>query len=234
MSPEKTATEESLKALEILRRVPYFAALDGETLRQVYASSRARSLDMGQMLFAEGGQCQGLCVVETGLMRIYKTSPAGREQVLLIAGPGDSFNEVPIFDGGPNPASATALAPSRVRVIPTNFLLESMRSNPQIAASILAVMSRRLRHLTMLVEDLSFRHVSSRVAKVLLEASESSRYPAQGGLLGSLTQQEMANIVGTTRQVVARSLKEMEAQGIIERHRKHISILKPALLRRFV
>ena len=161
-----------------------------------------------------------------GSVKTIKTSVDGREQVLRVMRHGDSFNDVPLFDDGPNPASAVALEATIIWGISKEKMLEFLRRYPRIAENVLRVFSQRLRQLVTLVEDLSFRHVTSRLAKMLLEYGEDGEH--------RLTQQEMASLVGTAREMVGRSLKGLEATGAIRVERKRITILKRAVLQELV
>lgn len=197
---------------DFLKSLPYFTALGAEEIERIEKDILEYSLAKGEVLFLEGELCRGLYIVRSGQIRIFKSSLEGREQVLLIAKPGDTFNDVPVFDDGPNPASASALEPSTVLIIPKAKLLSLMADSP-VALSILKVFARRLRHLTVLVEDLSFRHVVSRLAKTLLELAVTGQEPSP---VQRLTQDEMAAMVGTVRDVIGRALKTLEKAGAIK------------------
>lgn len=214
--------------VDFLRSLPYFADLGDEDLERIESCIIERSLAKGEVLFVEGGRCPGLHVVKSGLVRIFKTSPEGKEQVLLIARPADSFNDVPVFDGGPNPASAQALEATTIYIIPTQDLHSLVSERPAIAASVIKVFAARLRHLTLLVEDLSFRHVTSRLAKILLQFAEDRD---SGVPLRQLTQQQMAAMVGTAREMIGRSLKALEEEGAIKIEGRRILVLNPEVLR---
>jgi CRP/FNR family transcriptional regulator len=215
--------------IAFLHRVDYFQDLAEPDLRRLVALSVELRLSPGQVLFFEGEACRGMYVVYQGRVRVYKASPDGREQVLTVAREGQSFAEVPVFDGGPNPASADAMEASTVYLFPRDELLSLVRSSPEIALGVLRVFAQRLRRMTLLVEDLSFRHVTSRVAKLLLQ---SAREPSDSGQ--RLTQQEMAAMIGTAREVVARSLRTLEQQGAIQMQRGQVVIVRPDLLERLV
>ncbi len=197
---------------DFLKSLPYFTALGAEEIARIEKDILEYSLAKGEVLFLEGEPCQGLYIVRSGQIRIFKSSLEGREQVLLIAKPGGTFNDVPVFDGGPNPASASALEPSTVLIIPKAKLLSLMADSP-VALSILKMFAMRLRHLTVLVEDLSFRHVVSRLAKTLLELAVTGQEPSP---VQRLTQDEMAAMVGTVRDVIGRALKTLEKAGAIK------------------
>ena len=133
--------------------------------------------------------------------------------------PGDSFNDVPVFDGGPNLASAQAMGPVSLYGILRHDLNLFLQEHPRLAINIVNVLAAQVRHLMSLVEDLSFRPVVGRVAKTLLE------YAGDGTGLGKrLTQQDMAAIVGTAREVVSRSLRVLESDGVIRMDRHRIVI----------
>ncbi len=212
---------------DFLCSVPYFTGLSAEEIDRIGNQVLERSFAKGEVLFLEGEPCRGLYVVKSGRIRVFKSSPEGREQVLLIAGAGDSFNDVPVFDGGPNPASASALEPSTVYLIPKETLLSLIADCPA-ALAILNLFAARLRHLTMVVEDLSFRSVLSRLAKTLLDLAV-----VEGGPLpiSRLTQGEMAAMVGSVRDVIGRALKALEKTGAIKIEGQRILVTDPEKLR---
>lgn len=219
---------------EFLRSLPYFSGLSAEELACVRRCITTRDFDKGELVLLEGEPCRGLYVVRSGRVRVFKTSPDGREQVLRVAEAGETFNEVPNFDGGNNPASVEVLEPSTIYLIRRAHLLQLVQQYPSIAMALLRMFAGRLRHLTTLVEDLSFKHVTSRLAKILLEyAAEPGSGDAGGAeLKRRLTQQEMAAMIGTAREMVGRSLKNLEAQGAVRIDRHRIVITDKELLRR--
>lgn len=209
-----------------LAALPYFQGLRPEEIEAVRGYIFERRYDRNEVIIMEGEPCQAAYFVAQGRAKIVKTSEEGREQVLRVMRHGDSFNDVPVFDGGPNPATAVALEETLIWGIPKDRLLELVRNNPKVAENVLRVFSQRLRQLVALVEDLAFRHVTARLAKMLLEhESEDER---------RLTQQEMAALVGTAREMVGRGLKALEALGAIKIDRKRIVIVNRAVLRDLV
>ncbi|HAX26161.1 MAG TPA: Crp/Fnr family transcriptional regulator [Thermomicrobiales bacterium] len=207
---------------DLLRGTPYFARLDDAGLDEVITVAIARRYGQGQRLFTEGhneGRCS-LHIVETGLVRVFKTSAEGREQVLRLMRPGEAFSDVPVFDGGAYPASADIVEASTVLAIPRDALMPLMDRYPAIAIGGLQNISSRLRHMTALVEDLSLRRVMSRVARLLLENPNEIH----------LTQSQMASMVGTAREMVNRSLHTLEDRGIIQLRGQEITILDAAKL----
>jgi CRP-like cAMP-binding protein len=196
-------------AIEALRRIPLFASLGQEDLAQVVAMTRERHYERGDLIMLEGDLDGSLYYVHAGLVKVFKASSSGKEQVLRLIAAGHTFNDVPALDGGPNPASVAALEESVVYMIRRADLYTLIKTRPEVAEAVVKMLTQALRHLVTLVEDLSLRHVTARVAKLLLDQEGASRHY-------HLTQQEMAALAGTAREVVGRSLKELEVAGAIE------------------
>ena len=210
---------------DILRQTPYFSDADELQLDAIARAVVERSYRRGDPVFLEGEACDGLYTVKSGRVRIYKISPEGREQVLLIAGPGDTFNEVPVFDGGPNPASVEALEPTILLLLPKSALLAMVEAQPKLARAFMRTFAARLRQLVGLVEELSFKTVTGRVARILLEQLPSSTAERSGQPPRRLTQREIAAMAGTAREVAGRALKALEQQGAIRIERGRIVIV---------
>jgi CRP-like cAMP-binding protein len=202
---------------EFLRKIPYFAGVGEDVIaslrRFVYEKKAAR----GEILLSEGDRADVLFFVSEGVAKVFKTSPDGKEQILRIIRPGESFNDVPVLDGGFSLVSAAAMGPVSLYAIKKSDLEAIIRERPQVALNVIRVLSQRVRELIDLVEDLSFRHVTGRVAKMLLEY-------AQDGEGHHLTQQDMAAVIGTAREMVGRSLKNLESDGAIRMERNRIII----------
>jgi CRP/FNR family transcriptional regulator len=209
---------------DILRQTPYFAGIDQSQVDAIAGAVVERSYRRGDAVFLEGHPCEGLYVVKSGRVRVYKISLEGREQVLLIAGPGDTFNEVPVFDGGPNPASVEALEPTVLLLLPKSMLLAMVESHPQLGRAFMRTFAMRLRQLVGLVEELSFKTVTGRVARILLEQLPTSTDEGGNQPSRRLTQREIAAMAGTAREVAGRALKALEQQGAIRIERGRIVI----------
>ncbi|MFC1938318.1 Crp/Fnr family transcriptional regulator [Chloroflexota bacterium] len=202
-----------------LKSIPYFSRLSADELDSVKELIYEKNVERGDIIIFEGEPAEALYFVSTGAVKLFRTSVDGKEQVLNIVRPGDSFNDVPIFDGGPNLVSAQAMGPVSIYGILKHDLNVFIQEHPRIAINIVNVLATQLRHLVSLVEDLSFRPVLGRVAKTLLE------YAGDGTCLGKrLTQQDMAAIVGTAREMVSRSLRALESDGMIRMDRHRIVI----------
>lgn len=199
-----------------LQSIPYFAGLSSAELDSIKQLIFEKTAERGEIVLLEGEPAGALFFVVSGVVKVFKTSAGGKEQILNLVRPGESFNDVPIFDDGPNPASAQAMGPVTLYGVRKSGLKVILRDHPQVALNVIKVLADRVRQLVSLVEDLSFRQVIGRVAKILLEHAGDGTGPRQ-----RLTQHEMAAMAGTVREVVARSLKALEDEGMIrlERHR---------------
>ena len=209
-----------------MRALPYFAPLDEDTLASVAAAAVHRAYAPDEIIFLEGEPCAGLFCVQSGHVKIYKSSPEGREQILHICRPCESFNDVAVFDGGPNPASAQAMDATTVCLIERSALLNLFDRHPKLAQAVVAVLAARARMLVNMVEDLSLRSVTGRLAKLLLDQA------TQGGEAIPLTHQQMAARLGTVREMVSRALRELEVEGLVRREGRQIVIVDRAALER--
>ena len=215
--------------LEFLKSILYFSDLGLAELESIRELVFEKTADRAEMVLLEGESAANLYLVASGVVKVFRTSAEGKEQILSIVRPGESFNDVPIFDGGPNPASAQTMGPVLLYGIKKDDMEAILRDHPQITLNVIKVLARRVRHLVSLVEDLSFRHVISRVAKILFEhiGGEMGRGPR-------LTQQEMAAMAGTAREVVGRSLKALEEEGAIKLDRHRIIITDKEALQKIM
>ena len=211
---------------ELIKSNPYFAGLSATELDAIGKFIFERSLEKGEILLFEGGLAEALYFVVSGVMKVFKTSADGKEQILQIIRPGESFNDVPVFSGGNNIASAEAMADISLYGINKSNLEIILGKYPKISLNIIQVLSRRVEHLISLVEDLSFKNVASRVAKILLENAGDGAGHGQ-----RLTQQEMAAMAGTAREMVGRSLKTLEDEGKIRLDHHRIVITDREALR---
>ncbi len=202
-----------------LKSVSLFQDLEEPQFQRLAQHAMPRRAGPGEILFAEGDQCQGLYVIYSGAVRIFKQSAQGREQVLTIERAGGLVGELPVFDGGPHAASCEPTEHSVLLFLSKQDIRRCCREDPELALKVLASIGGRLRHLIMLVEQLSFLTVRNRLAALLLEiAGEGST----GSLSGTpvrvpfdLTQQEIAARVGTVRELVSRNMARLEHEGII-------------------
>jgi CRP-like cAMP-binding protein len=212
--------------LASLKAIPYFSGLNDANLALIGKYVFEKRAERGEILFFEGEAADVLYFVIEGVVKVFKTSPDGKEQIFSIIRPGDSFNDVPVISGGVNLASASAMSAVMLNGIKKKDLEAIIKDYPQIALNIIKVLSRRVEELMALVEDFSFRRVSGRVAKILLEYTGKD-----GEEKPRLTQQEIAAMIGTAREMVGRSLKNLESEHAIRIERNRIIIADRQILR---
>lgn len=208
------------------RAIPFFAALDEQTLADVARQLRRCAYRPGEHIMFEGEQPPGLFFVLRGRVRLSRTAPDGREQVLAMVGPGENFDAVPLFDERPNLTSARAMSPVDCLLLPRAALLALLVRHPNLALAALREMAGQLRELVVLVEDLAFRSVRGRLARQLLqEAGEGA---------AELTHQELAERTGTVREIAGRALRQLAQEGLVRLERGRVIVLDRAGLARIV
>ena len=203
--------------LSLLRHISLFAELDEPAILRLVERCVARKVGAGHVLFTTGEKCRGLYIIEAGRVRIYRTNPEGREQVLHIEGPGRPVAELPLFDGGPYPASAVTLEETRLVFLPRADFESLYRTNPDIAQAVIRALGRRLRHLVHVTETLAFRDVAARLALLLVGYAERSGRHTPDGIELTLdrTQEELALEIGAARESVSRAMKQLRRKGLI-------------------
>jgi CRP/FNR family transcriptional regulator len=209
-------------APEAVRQIPIFALLGPEDLALVAAMLVERRYDRGAIIVLEDTARDALFYLHSGLVKVFTTSPEGKEQVLRLVYPGQIFNGVAAFSAGSTPTSAAALEESVVYAIGRAELQRLVTEQPEVAVAALQALALLLRFMIGRVEDLAFHHVTARVARILLEQDDALQ---AGRVTHLLTRQEMASIAGTAREMVIRALKELEAAGTIALRRGRVVIL---------
>ncbi len=209
---------------DYLHKLSYFADLDAAQLGEIARLAVVRRLARGEIVALEGEPCTAAYFVVEGRVRAFKTSPQGREQVVSEIQPGEAFYLVPVLDNRPLPVTTEAATRLTLLSLAREDLLQVLRSYPSVALAALRDLAQRLRHFSLLIEDLALRSVSERLAKLLLAhaASPDER---------RTTQREMAAQLGTVREVVARTLAQFEMQGWIRLERGSITIVDAEALR---
>ena len=210
---------------ELLRALPLFTRLGEGSLESVARRTVIRSVPKEAALFRAGEPCHGLYVVLEGAIRVYRSNPEGREQVLHVLRRGQPVAEVPLFDGGPYPASARAEEDSRVLFLSRADFEWLYQNSPDIADAVIRELGWRLRKMVRLVEKISLKDVSARVAMTLLEYAEPHG-PPRDGLEFDLprTQEDLAAELATTRESVARALSRLRRDGAIEQRGARVRI----------
>lgn len=201
-----------------MTRVPIFSGLSETELAFLAERTVPRRFSAGETVFAEGEPCTGLYVVESGHVRIFKSSAGGREHVLSIEGPGSSVAELPVFDGGNYPASVTAIDDATLLFVSKQEFQSLCLTHPQVALKVLRVVGARLRRLVGIIEELSFTTVRHRLAALLVRLAKSSGERAGDAVAIALpgSNQELASQIGTVRELVSRNLSRFQAEGLLK------------------
>lgn len=212
--------------LKTLRSNVYFDELPEKVLKDIADRTQLREFERGDVLFWEGDPCAGLHIIDSGSVKLFRVSPQGRQYIISVLTEGATCNEVPAFDGGTNPVNVEALETSRVWHVEPQMLRELVKSNPEFALKVLSKFGQNLRHLVGKVSEMAFYQVTHRLARLITELPvEESRPP--------WTQEQLAARLGTVREVVARSLKELEKSGAIRMEDRRIQIADGDVLRQW-
>ena len=212
---------ETTEAKVALAAVSLFAGLESQDLARVARVAVRRRYEAGEAVFLEGEPCTGLHVVETGWLKSTKSSPAGREQTVRLAGPGEVFNVAGVLTDIGNQATVTAMEAATVWVIARTPLIGILEAHAALSLAFARDLSRRLVHLMNLVENLSLRPVAARLARILLDQSKDNLVERRRWS----TQAELAAMLGTVPDVVHRALRALSREGLIRVTRRQISIL---------
>ena len=203
--------------LNTLRRNLYFDELPEEMLREIAGHTQLRNFERGEILFWEDDRCAGLHIIEEGSVKLYRISPQGRQYIIRVLQEGDTCNEVPAFDGGTNPVNVETLERSKVWVIEADMLRALVKAHPDFALKVLSNFGKNLRGMVRMVSEMAFYQVTNRLARLISELPAEDPRP-------HWTQEQLAAQLGTVREVVARSLKELERSGAIRIEDRRIHI----------
>jgi len=213
-----------------LRLIPYFKGFDDSMLDDLARDSVWREYNSGEVVFFEGDESLGLHYLQSGWLKVVKTSLEGREQVLTFLSAGETFNEIGALANRPNPATAIALEPAGVWLLRRDTIRRLMRERPDFVERVIENMSDRVVELVTLVADLSLRSVTGRLARLLLD-------DAEGDVLHRprwYTQAELASRLGTVPDVVQRAMRGLEVDGVISVERHQIKIRDRAALEKLI
>jgi CRP-like cAMP-binding protein len=214
---------------QVLSAIPLFAGLSAVEMQALAQRAVEKRFEGGEMLFWEGEPCSGIFLIAQGSVKIFTTSSSGREMMLALETAPATVAELPLFDGGPYPASVRAVDRVTACFINKADFQNACRQYPEIALKVLAVVGKRLRHLVAMVESITFGSVTERLARLLLEAA---RQAGRDEFPLPLTHQEMASRLGTVREVISRNLMRFRAEGIIRLEGRRMAILDRAGLER--
>jgi CRP/FNR family transcriptional regulator/CRP/FNR family cyclic AMP-dependent transcriptional regulator len=224
------------RSLSRLAGVPLFSALDMESLERLAEVAHTRGFEAGAIIFHRGDPGQVLYVIQRGKVKICLTTPEGQEVSLAVLGPGECFGELALLDGQPRSADACALEPVTAAAIQRADFIAACMQHPLIAVQTMQVLSRRLRLTDEMVQDLLFLDVNGRVAKKLLELSETHgvRTPEGIRIEMRLTQGELAAMVGASRESVNKVMGYLTEKRYIVTDKHRTTVTRLAELRHLV
>jgi CRP/FNR family cyclic AMP-dependent transcriptional regulator len=211
-----------------LAATPLFAALDEEAAQALRASMTTVTMDKGDVLFHEGEPGDRLFVIVEGKIKLGATSSDGRETLLAVLGPAEMFGELSLFDPGPRTSTATALTPAALMGLGHDDLMPWLRGRPEVARSLLRALAQRLRRTNEAMADLVFSDVPGRVAKALLELSAKfGTRQGDGSVLVThdLTQEELAQLVGASRETVNKALADFQNRGWLRLEQRSVVLV---------
>ena len=194
----------------------YFDELPVEILKNIAEHTQLREVERGDILFWDGDPCAGLHIIESGSVKLYRVSPQGRQYIIAVLTEGATCNEVPAFDGGANPVNVEALETTRVWVVDAKILRDLVKANPEFSLKVLEKFGQNLRQMVGRVSEMAFYQVTHRLARLIAEIDEAPRQ--------HWTQEQLAARLGTVREVVSRSLRELEKSGAIRMEDRRIQI----------
>jgi len=214
-------------SIDLLRRCPLFAGLREEDLRRIRAIASLKQVGKREILFSEGEEARGFYVILSGKVKLYKVSPDGKEQILHVVSAPDAFAEAALFLEGSYPAFAEALSDSQLLFFPKRDFIQLIEKNPQLSINMIVSLSQFLKRFASLIEELSLKEVSSRIAKYLIDLS--LKLSKEGRSLMEveldLSKTQLASKLGTISETLSRTLAKMKAKGIIDVKKNRILIL---------
>jgi CRP/FNR family cyclic AMP-dependent transcriptional regulator len=219
---------------DVLREAPLFEALNEEDARALRSDIVDVYLDRGERLFSEGDTGDKLYIILTGKIKLTKAAPDGRENLLSVHGPGEMFGELSLFDPIPRTSSASAVTNARLAAIAHDDLRTWLSTRPEVAMHLLQALAQRLRRINEVKADLVFTDVPGRVAKALLDLSDRFGVLTPDGVQVNhdLTQEELAQLVGASRETVNKALADFAARGWIQLAAKSVLVTDTDRLRK--
>ena len=210
-----------------LRTAPLFAALDDDAANALRSSMVDQRLAKGDVLFSEGEPGEKLYLIESGKIKLSHTASDGRESIIAVLGAGEMLGELSLFDPGPRTATAIAVTNTKVFSMSHEALLPWLVGRPDLAVSLLAALARRLRRTNEALADLVFSDVPGRVAKALLELGSKFGEDSPDGLVvhHELTQEELAQLVGASRETVNKALADFSQRGWVRIEQRSVTLL---------
>jgi CRP/FNR family cyclic AMP-dependent transcriptional regulator len=224
----------ALSAQTIIERNSLFRGLPAATIARVAALAARRMYDDGAVIFMRGDPGDSLCGVATGRVRISTTGPRGKEVFLNIMEPGDAFGEIALLDGSPRTATATAMSRTELFIIPRDAFTTLLESQPRLATHLIQLLCKRVRWTSGQVEDSALLSVPARMAKRLLSLASAYGREAATGTRITLSQEELAQFLGLSRQIVNQHLQTWRASAWITLGRGSITLDNPKALQKVI
>jgi CRP/FNR family transcriptional regulator, dissimilatory nitrate respiration regulator len=209
--------------INIISKVPFLSGLPDETIEKILNISVKREFNKSEIIFSEGDDSDGFYVLIKGLVKIFKVSFDGKEQILHFIREGEPFAEVPVFSGKTFPASAQAIKKSEVLIFPKALFVKLISEDPFIAMSMLAVLAKRLREFAVQVEELSLKRVSERLASYILYASDKKG--DKNNIKLDISKTDLSSLLGTLPETLSRILNKMSSDGLIKVDGRTFTIL---------
>ncbi|MDY6971850.1 MAG: Crp/Fnr family transcriptional regulator [Thermodesulfobacteriota bacterium] len=216
------------KILDIISGTPLFNGLSEDQLREIEQISENQYFSKGETVFSEGDTGNGFYVVADGMVKIFKVSMEGKEQILHIFGPGEPFGEVPVFAGQSFPANAQAIARSHLLCFPRTAFVDLLSSNPSLSLNMLAVLSMRLRQFTVQVDNLSLKEVPARLAAYLIYLADEQG--KEDFVTLNISKGQLAGLLGTIPETLSRIFAKMGSENLIEVKKKNIRLVNRSVL----
>ena len=212
------------KMLDILSAMPSFHGLTEDQLTEIKQIAVDRHFTKGKLIYSEGDRSEGFYVVVAGMVKVFKVSLEGKEHIMRIVGPGESFGQVSVFAGQTFPASTQVIAKSHLLFLPRSAFVELITNNPSLALSMLASLSKRLREFTVHVERLALKEVPGRLAGYLIHLIDEQQDEKDIVSL-NISKVQLSSLLGTTPETLSRILSQMADSGLIEVKKRDITIL---------
>ena len=203
-------------------RISYFTNLSSVAIQRIQGQARRRAYQAGAMIFREDEACAGFNIVAKGLVRIYRISAEGRLHTLSLLRPAATFNEVAAVDGGLNPCNAMAITQSIILTLSHDRLMNLLATEPDLLNNYVQSLAHVNREYIERLEDMTFRTIPSRLAKLFLHETTYADHIAEAPT--RLTQEEIASILGTTREVVGRALRGLLNAGLLRKEGRKVYI----------
>jgi len=219
--------------IDLLKHCPLFAGLKEEDLKRIRAIALPKKAARKEILFTDGEEAKGFYVILSGRVKIYKVSPDGKEQILHVVSAPDPFAEAAVFLEGSYPAFAEALSDCQLLFFPKRDFIHLIERNPQLSINMIVTLSQYLKRFASLIEELSLKEVSSRIAKYLLDLSlkQSKEGKIAEEVELDLSKTQLALKLGTISETLSRTLAKMKAKGVIEVKKNRIHLLNQEALR---